>query len=408
MKVHKAYKFRLYPNKEQTIFINKSIGSCRFVYNYFLDYKTKYYAEHKTEKKKNISFVETEHQLKLLKEKEEVMWLNEINSQSLQFSLRNLDSAYSRFYKKVSGFPTFKKKRNGGSFTVPQFFKIIEEGNKFSFIKIPKLKQPLKFRVSKIMEGKILYCTISKTPTDKYFISFTTEQEIKLKENKKKKAIGIDLGLKTLVVTSDNEEFEINKKFKAKEKKLKKIQRKHSKAKKGGSNRNKLRKKLAVQHEKIKNSRNDYLHKISNYIVENQDIIVTENLNIKGMMQNHKLAKSISNQGWYELIRQLTYKSDWNGKTFYQINRWYPSSQICNCCGHQNKQLKLSDRTWVCLNCREEIDRDYNASCNIRDLGLADLSIVGTTKSYASGRTKVTENKKLFSVRSIEGGIPSL
>lgn len=126
------------------------------------------------------------------------------------------------------------------------------------------------------------------------------------------------------------------------------------------------------------------------------------------MMQNHKLAKSISNQGWYELIRQLTYKSDCNGKTFYQISRWYPSSQICNCCGHQNKQLKLSDRTWVCPNCREEIDRDYNASCNIRDLGLADLSIVGTTKSYASGRTKVTENKKLFSVRSIEGGIPSL
>lgn len=139
MKVHKAYKFRLYPNKEQTIFINKSIGSCRFVYNYFLDYKTKYYAEHKTAKKKNISFVETEHQLKLLKEKEKVKWLNEINSQSLQFSLRNLDSAYSRFYKKVSGFPTFKKKRNGGSFTVSQFFKIIEEGNKFSLLKIKTL-----------------------------------------------------------------------------------------------------------------------------------------------------------------------------------------------------------------------------------------------------------------------------
>jgi len=391
MKINKSYKFRLYPNKEQKIFINKSIGSCRFVYNYFLDYKTKYYIEHKTEKKKNISFIETEHQLKLLKEKKELEWLNEINSQSLQFSLRNLDSAYSRFYKKVSGFPTFKKKRNGGSFTVPQFFQIVEERNKFSFIKIPKLKQLLKFRASRIMEGKLLYCTVSKTSTDMYFISFTTEQEVPEKENKKKKAIGVDLGIKTLAVTSNNEVFKTNNKFKVKEKKLKKIQRKHSKAKKGGTNRNKLRKKLAVQYEKIKNSRNDYLHKISNYIVENQDIIITEDLNIKGMMQNHCLAKAISNQSFYEFTRQLEYKATWNNKIFYQINRWYPSSQICNHCGYQNKQLKLSDRIWICPNCHKEIDRDFNAACNIRDLGLSDLSIVGATKSYASGRTKVTE-----------------
>jgi len=384
MEIHKAYKFRLYPNKKQKVFINKSIGSCRFVYNYFLDRKTIYYNEHKNDKKKNISFIETEHELKLLKEKEEFIWLNEINSQSLQFSLRNLDSAYSRFYKKLSKFPTFKKKRNGGSFTIPQFSKIVEEGNKFYFIKIPKLKEPLKFRVTREIEGKILYVTISKTSTDKYFISFTTKQEVKIKNNKKKKAIGIDLGLKTLVVTSDNDVFKTTKKFKSKEKKLKRIQRKHSKAKKGGKNRDKLRKRLAIQYEKIKNSRMDYSHKISNYIVENQDIIVTEDLNIKGMLQNHKLSKSISNQGWYELIRQLEYKSNWNNKIFYQINRWYPSSQICNYCGKQNTNLKLSDRVWVCPHCKKEIDRDYNAACNIRDLGLNDLSIVGTTKSNAS------------------------
>lgn len=408
--IHKGYKFRLYPNEEQKIFIHKSIGSCRFVYNYFLNAKTKYYIEYKMDKKKSLSFVETEHQLKLLKEKEEFVWLNEINSQSLQFSLRNLDSAYSRFFKKISDFPNFKKKKNGGSFTVPQFFKMVEEGDKFSFVGIPKLKSNLKFRQSKKIEGKILYITISKTPTDKYFITFTVKQEVSIKKNKKKKAVGIDLGLKTLVVTSNNEIFETNKKFKLKEKKLKRIQRKHSKAKKGGTNRNKLRKKLATQHEKIKNSRNDYLHKISSYLVENQDVIITEDLNVKGMVKNHKLAKSISNQGFYELIRQLQYKSDWGNKIFYQINRWYPSSQVCNNCGYQNTELKLSDRTWICSNCKKEIDRDYNASCNIRDLGLHDLKItmVGTTKSHASGRTKVTNFEKSKLVSSNEGGIPCL
>ena len=150
------------------------------------------------------------------------------------------------------------------------------------------------------------------------------------------------------------------------------------------------------------------MHKVSNYIVKNQDIIIAEDLNIKNMLQNHKLAKSISNQGWYELTRQLTYKSGWNNKIFYQINRWYPSSQICNHCGYQNKQLKLSDRIWICPNCGKEIDRDYNASCNTRDLGLSDLSIVGVTKSYASGRIKVTDFLKRESVSSNEGRSPSL
>ena len=171
--IHKGYKFRLYPNQEQKIFIAKSIGSCRFVYNYFLNEKTKFYTEHKTDKKKSISFVETEHLLAVLKKDENYNWLNEVNSQSLQFSLRNLDSAYTMFFKKIASFPTFHKKRNGGSFTIPQFFKIVEEGNKNSYIKIPKLKQPLKFRQSREIKGKILYCSISKTPTDKYFITFT-------------------------------------------------------------------------------------------------------------------------------------------------------------------------------------------------------------------------------------------
>jgi putative transposase len=406
MEIHKAYKFRLYPNKEQEILINKSIGSCRFVYNYFLDYKTKYYTEHKNDKKKSLSFIETEHLLTILKKDESCIWLNEINSQSLQYSLRNLDSAYTRFFKKQASFPTFHKKRNGGSFTVPQFFNIVEEGNKFSFIKIPKLKSLLKFKQSRKIKGKILYCTISKTSTDKYYISFTVKEEIKLIKNKKENIIGIDVGIKSFVVTSNNEVILNDRNIKRKERRRKLLQRKISKAKKGGNNRKKLVKKLAIKHEKETNVRKNFLHQVSNYIIKNQDIIIVEDLNVKGMIRNHKLAKALSHQSFGEFFRQLQYKSEWNNKIFYKINRWYPSSQICNYCGHQNKNLKLSDRNWICLDCNKEIDRDLNAAKNIRDLGLHDLNInistVGIMESYASGRVKITDFNKIKSVNSNE------
>jgi len=400
--IHKGYKFRLYPNEEQKTFIHKSIGSCRFVYNYFLDAKTKYYAEHKTDTKKSLSFVETEHLLTILKKDNQFDWLNEINSQSLQYALRNLDSAYTLFFKKVTDFPTFKKKRNGGSFTVPQFFKIVEEGGKNSYIKIPKLKQSLKFRRSREIKGKILYCTISKTPTDKYFITFTVKEEVEVKENKQLTAVGLDVGIKSFCMTSDNEEILNDKNIKRKERRRKIKQRKIAKSKKGSNNRRKLVKQLAVKHEKETNAKKDFLHKVSHYLVENKDIIITEDLNVKGMIKNHKLAKAISHQNFGEFFRQLEYKSDWNNKIFYKIDRWYPSSQICNHCGSQNHNLKLSDRTWVCESCQRTIDRDLNASLNIRDLGLHDLKIttVGTTESHASGRTKITDS-------SIDGSVSS-
>ena len=403
--IHKGYKFRLYPNEEQKIFINKSIGSCRFVYNYFLDAKIKYYAENKTNKNKNLTFVELEHLLTILKKNENYSWLKEINSQALQFSLRNLDSAYTRFFKKVSDFPTFKKKKNGGSFTIPQFFKIIEGNSKNSYIKIPKLKQSLKFRKHREIGGEILYCTISKTCTDKYYITLTIKEEVKLRENKQQKAIGLDVGIKSFCVTSNNEEILNDKNIKRKERRRKIKQRQIAKSKKEGQNRKKLVQKLAKKFEKETNVRKNFLHQVSNYIIKNQDIIISEDLNIKGMIKNHKLAKSISYQSFGEFFRQLKYKSDWNNKIFYQINRWYPSSQICNSCGYQNTNLKLSSRTWIC-SCGKKLDRDLNASQNIRDLGLSDLGIilkkstVGTTESYASGRTKITDFSKIKSVSS--------
>ena len=390
--IHKGYKFRLYPNEEQEIFIHKSIGSCRFVYNYFLDAKTKYYNDHKLDKKKSISFIETERLLTELKKQEEYNWLNEINSQSLQFSLRSLDSAYTRFFKKIGNFPTFHKKRNGGSFAIPQFFKIVEEGDKYSFIKIPKLNTFLKFRKHRKIQGKILYCTISKTPTDKYYITFTVKEETLVKENKQKTVIGIDVGIKSFCVTSDNEEVLNDKNIKRKERRRKLKQREIAKSKKNSNNRKKLCKQLARKYEKETNEKKDFLHKISNYIVENKDIIITEDLNVKGMIKNHKLAKAISHQNFGEFFRQLQYKSEWNNKIFYKIDRWFPSSKMCSSCGQIKEDLKLSDRIYEC-ECGLEINRDYNASLNIKNLGLIDLGLttVGITESYASGETKVTK-----------------
>jgi putative transposase len=407
--IHKAYKFRVYPNKEQEVFIKKSCGSSRFVYNYFLAEKTKYYTQHKNDKKKGLTFIETEHLLTKLKKQEEYTWLNEVNSQSLQYALRNLDSAYKRFFNKLGDFPKFHKKVNGGSFTIPQFFKIVEETNKWLYLKIPKLDKPMKIRKSQDITGKILYIIISITPTGKYYASFTCKEEIELLENKKEKALGLDVGIKEFVFTSDNEIIQNDKNIKRKERRRKIKQRKLAKSKKGGQNRNKLRKQLAVKHEKETNVRKNFLHQVSNYIVKNQDIIITEDLNVRGMVRNHKLAKALSHQSFGEFFRQLEYKSDWNSKIFHKINRWFPSSKLCSQCGAIKENLKLSDRVYKC-GCGLEIDRDYNASINIKNLGLIDLNIftVGTTESYASGRVKITDISKIMSVNSNEGRIPRL
>ncbi len=407
--IHKVYKFRVYPNKEQEVFIRKSCGSCRFVYNYFLAEKTKYYNEHKNDKKKGLSFIETEHLLTDVKKDEQYKWLNEINSQSLQFSLRNLDSAYKRFFNKQGDFPKFKKKAKGGSFTIPQNFKIVEEKDKWIYLKIPKLDQPLKIRKSQKIKGKILFITVSMTSSGKFFVSFTCKKEKEYLKNNKIKAIGLDVGIKEFVYTSENEVIQNNKSIKRQERRRKIVQRKLAKTVKGGQNRNKLKKQLAIKHEKEVNARKNFLHQVSNYIVKNQDIIIVEDLNVKGMIKNHKLAKALSHQSFGEFFRQLQYKSEWNNKIFYKIDRWFPSSKICSSCGAIKKNLTLSDRVYKC-DCGLEIDRDLNASINIKNLGLHDLKIttVGTTESYASGRVKITDFSKIKSVNSNEGRIPRL
>lgn len=222
--------------------------------------------------------------------------------------------------------------------------------------------------------------------------------------------MGIDVGIKSFCVTSDNEEILNDKNIKRKERRRKIKQRKIAKSKKGGNNRKKLCKQLARKHEKETNIKKDFLHKASHYFVENKDIIIIEDLNVKGMIKNHKLAKAISHQNFGEFFRQLKYKSEWNNKIFYKIDRWFPSSKTCNHCGSQNHNLKLSDRTWVCESCQRTIDRDLNASLNIRDLGLHDLKAAtgGTTESNVSGRVKITDFSKIKSVNFNEGRIPRL
>ena len=342
-KINKSYKFKIYPNQEQETFIKKSCGSCRFIYNYFLAEKTKYYNEHKKDKKKGLTFIETEHLLTILKKEKEYEWLNEINSQSLQFALRNLDSAYRRFFNKQSDFPNFKKKNQKSSFTIPQFFKIIDETDKWIYLKIPKLKQFLKIRKSRNINGKILYITISINPSGKYYASFTCEEVIDIQKNKKEKRVGLDVGIKEFVYTSDNEIIQKDNNIKRKERRRKILQKRLAKSKKGSNNRNKLKKKLAIKYEKEKNSRLNFLHQVSSYIIKNQDIIITEDLNVKGMVKNHKLAKAISNQSFGEFFRQLEYKSNWNNKIFYKIDRWFPSSKMCSSCGAIKKNLNWRD-----------------------------------------------------------------
>ena len=386
-KINKGYKFRLYPDKSQLAFLNQNIGNCRFIYNHFQD---------KQEKDKIILFTKMEKELLPLKEQYD--WLKLSNSQSLQYAVRNLDSGNKRYFKHIAKRPVKHYKSDGGSFTIPQHFKLLTIDNKkFGYIQIPKLETALKFRKHRNIIGRILLITILLDATGKYYISFVTEQEIEIKNNEKEKIVGIDLNLMNLATTSDGKVYDSKKILKNKEKKLKRLQRWKDRKKKGSKNRKKAKKKLAIQHKRVSNVRKDYLHKVSNEIVKSHDVIITEDLQVKNMVKNGKLSKAISNQGWGYLNTMLKYKADWAGKVYHQINRWYSSSKICNHCRYINKNLTLDMREFNCQGCRELLDRDYNASCNIRDEGLREINTVGNTGINACGEVKVAEYTNLYS-----------
>jgi putative transposase len=360
----KAYKYRISPNKEQAELINKHIGSCRFVYNLALETKQTAYAGSKV----NLTCFDLIKQLPDLKK--EVAWLKEINSQSLQQSIVNLDVAFTRFFKGQGDFPNFKKKTARQSFNIPQSVIVDFKNNT---LEIPKFKKGINIILHRKLKGNIRQATISRTSTGKYFASILVENNIEIPKKKKIKentSVGIDLGIKSFLVSSDGKEFKSPSFLRKAESKLKYVQSKYSK-KKG----KRTKKTLAILHEKVANKRKDFLHKTSSELIKNHDTICIEDLNIKGMIKNHKLAKSISDAGWGNFVTMLEYKAEWYGKNILRIGRFEPSSKTCSCCGNINKELELKDREWTCSVCKTVLNRDVNASINIKSFALKNSSV---------------------------------
>ena len=371
--INKTYRFRLLPTKEQEVLLNQHFGHSRWVYNHFLnERKEQYQAD-----KKSDNYYKQAATLTKLKKEEDTKWLKEVNSQTLQFALRSLDTAFLNFFRGNAQFPKFKSRKHKNTFTIPQFGTLA--GNKIS---IPKFKEGIKVKLHREVKGKIGKMSITKTPTGKYYVSIFTEQQVE-ELPKTNKQVGIDLGLKDFVITSDNKKFKNNRYTKKYAKQLKKAQQHLSRKKKCSNGFEKQKLKVAKIHEKIASCRLDTLHKVSIELVKNYDLISVEDLNVNGMIKNHKLSKHIADVSWGNFVTLLQYKCDWYGKQLIKVNRFFPSSKCCSECGWINQKLKLSDREWTCNSCGVAHDRDWNASKTILKEGLKNIS-AGTVE-YKGG-----------------------
>ena len=370
----KAYKFRIYPTEEQEIFFAKTFGCVRKVYNLMLNDRKKAYEEVKNDPSKKMTFPTP------AKYKKEFPFLKEVDSLALANAQLHLDKAYKNFFRDKSvGFPRFKSKKN----PVQSYTTNNQNGTvaliDSKFIKIPKLKSLVRIKLHRQPKGMIKSATISRHSSGKYYISLLCKEEIS-ELPKTNSAIGIDLGITDFAILSDGQKID-NHKFTSKmEKKLKREQRKLSKrallAKNKGiplseaKNYQKQKRKVARLHEKVMNQRTDFLNKLSTEIIKNHDIICIEDLNVKGMLRNHKLARSISDVSWSSFVAKLQYKADWYGREIIKVNQWFPSSQICSECGHKDGKKPLDIREWTCPICHTHHDRDINASINILTEGL--------------------------------------
>jgi len=375
--IETGYKFRIYPTEEQKTFFEKHFGCARFIYNYLLNLRMEAY---KNDKK--VSGFEAKRTIARLKKQKDYKWLSEVNSQSLQEAAIDLDKAYRRFFKKLADYPGFKKKANRQRFKIPQHFYLSKKG----YLKIPKLKSSVKVNVHRKIEGPINNITISKTPTGKYFASFNctiAKNKVIKKKDSRVDKIGIDLGTRSFIVTDKGLKTKAPAFLRTLERRLRTAQKALSRKKKYSANYNKQRIAVASIHEKISNQRQDFAHKLSFKIISENQAIYLEDLNVKGMIGNRHLSKSISDAGWGEFTRQLKYKSIWRDKELVQIGRFEASSKICNVCDWKNKELKLHQRKWLCQECRTFHDRDINAAKNILKIGQDMPEVKPVEKSTA-------------------------
>lgn len=419
----KTYEYRLYPNKKQEELLAKHFGCVRLVYNKALELKEKLWKE----EKKHLSYESLCKELTKWKQTEEFSFLYEVSNPALQQSLRHLDSSYKRYFdnykkngnkikykkksierqkresnyifttKDIESYPRFKNKRSKQSYSVIEHCYVLFNENK---VKIPKFQEGIKAKIHRTFEGKIKTCTIKKSTTGKYYISVLVDNSLPLPNKETvetNKTVGIDLGIKSFITISNNEKVDSMKFLDSKLKRLQVLSKRASKKVKGSNNQKKAYKRISILHEKISNRRKDFIHKLTYKLTHDNQVscLCVENLNVKGMVKNKHLSRSINDVAWSEFIRQLQYKCDWYGKSLLFVDTFYPSSKTCSCCGYVNENLTLKDREWICPNCNTKHDRDINASINIKNEALKQyLAGLGKPEVLVELSTKVEALKQ--------------
>jgi putative transposase len=368
MKVKSGHKYRIYPTADQQESLAVQFGIVRFAYNKILSYRKKGYEQFG----RSISHHQSVTFLARLKRMEKYEWMKKADSQALQQAIIDLRKAFDNFFAGRASYPKFKSKYHNQSYRYPQRFKL--DGNK---IYLPKVGW-VKIVLHRTIKGKMKSCTVSRTKTGNYFVSILCEHDVE--QNATADRVGIDVGLSHFATLSTGEKVDNPRHLRSSERRLKIRQRRLSRKQKGSNNRNKARHRVALVHEKVANQRKDFHHKLSRQLVDRYGCIAVEDLNIKGMVKNHSLAKSISDAGWSQFVQFCQYKQKWNGGEIAKVDRFYPSSKTCSHCGEVNNTLKLSDRVWRCPSCHHTHDRDENAANNI-----LNEATVGHTESYACG-----------------------